>query len=98
MKNPPDTDAALELSEKFHGYQPRRIKNTKITWPRSLVRIGACAQIDYVSDKFDGKLRRYYHEFVKPCEIYAVPNRQADGTNILIIRGRFKIKADGIIG
>jgi len=99
MENPKkQTQAAIEMSEKFHGYKPRHIRNTRLTWPTSLVRIGACAQIDYVSDKYDGKLRRYYHEFETPCEVYAGPVTQADGTNLLIIRGKFKIKPDGIIG
>lgn len=89
---------AARLSEKFHGFKPRRISQANITWPRALVRIGACAQVDYVSDKFDGKLRQYYHEFEKACHVYAFPRPQADGSNALLIVGKFKIDKDGLIG
>lgn len=99
--NPKVSDAvrrAIELSKQFYGLAPRHLKTTRLTWPQALIMIGPCAQVDYVSDKFDGKKRRYYHRFEGPCTIYAADKPQSDGTNLLIIRGKFKIKKEGIIG
>lgn len=89
---------ALKLSEKFHGAPPRKIKNINIRWPKALVQIGSAAQVDYVSDKFDGKLRQYYHEFEKPALILTAEKPQADGENLLIIKGQFRITKNGIVG
>lgn len=91
---------ALRKSEEFFGFKPRWVSKAKMTWPKSLVQLGACAQVDYISDKFDGKTRRYFHEFEgdQLPLIYAAPAPQPNGDNILIIVGKFKIEADGIIG
>jgi len=72
-------------------------------WPQTLIQIGLCAQVDYVSDKWDGTVRRYYHEFdlgkaKRPCLLFAAPDPQADGSMLLIIKGHFTIESDGIIG
>lgn len=91
---------ALEKSEEFFGFKPRYIKKAKIDWPKSLVQIGAAAQVDYISDKFDGKVRRYFHEFEGedlPL-IFAAPEPQPNGENMLVIVGKFKIESEGIIG
>jgi len=96
--NPRHLDASLRLSEKFHGARPRTVRRQPIEWPKSLVHIGALAQLDYISDKYDGTLRQYFHEFEKPCSVFAGAIAQADGTNLLIVKGRFNIKADGIVG
>jgi len=98
-KNPdPALEKALIRSEEFHGLPPRHVKHTDITFPKALVLIGDCAQIDYISDKFDGKLRRYFHEFDHDCQVFTGEKPQPDGSNLLIIKGRFKIKPEGIIG
>lgn len=91
---------ALEKSEEFFGFKPRYIKKAAIEWPKSLVQIGAGARIDYISDKFDGKVRLYYHEFEGkdlPL-VFAAPEPQKNGENMLIIVGKFQIEKDGIIG
>lgn len=91
---------ALEKSEEFFGFRPRYVKKAAIEWPKSLVQIGAAAQVDYISDKFDGKVRRYFHEFEGedlPL-MFAAPAPQRNGENMIIIVGKFKIEKDGIIG
>jgi hypothetical protein len=92
--------AALRKSEEFFGFKPRWVKKAKIDWPKSLVQIGQTARVDYISDKFDGKVRVYFHEFEGedlPL-IFAAPVAQPGGENMLVIVGKFKIEADGIIG
>lgn len=101
MSNPSITDAvkrAVELSRKFYGFAPRKLRQVNIEWPTALVFIGAGAQVDYVADKFDGKTRQYYHRFEGPTEVFASDRPQKDGSNLLIIRGKFKIKKEGITG
>lgn len=89
---------AVKLSRKFYGFDPRKIKKVNITWPRALVSIGAAAQINYISDKFDGKMREYFHNFENKAVVYVGDTPQKDGTSLIIIHGNFKIKPDGIVG
>ena len=92
------TKKALKLSKKFWGYDPRKLKKINIIWPKALVNIGSAAQINYVSDKHDGQVREYYHEFINPANVYVGEAPQKDGSNLIIIHGNFKIKTDGIVG
>ncbi len=96
--NPDTTSGAVELSKKFHGLVPRRVRRTNGIWPLNLVLIGGCARLEYLSDKTDGKVRLYYHDFEGPAQVYAAPIAQPGGKNMLVIIGKFKITADGIIG
>ncbi len=96
--NPDTTNRAIDLSKKFHGLVPRRVRNVKIDWPKNLVLIGGCARLEYLSDKTDGKVRLYYHDFEKWAAVYAAPTAQPGGQNMLVIIGKFKITEDGIIG
>ncbi len=89
---------ALELSEKFYGFAPRAVHQVDIEWPESLVCLGSAARVDYVSDKFDGKVVRYFHEFEKPAALYCDSEPQPDGNCMLIIIGKFTIEPDGIAG
>jgi len=89
---------ALALSERFHQLVPRRIKMVKINWPKALMQIGGCVQINYLSDKFDGKPREYFHRFEGPAVVYTGERLQADGSCLLVIKGKFKITKEGIIG
>ena len=91
------TDAA-RLSASFHGAAPRHLRQVQVTWPKSLTLLGRCAQLDYVSDKFDGKVRRYFHEFTKPCLVLAAPRRQVGGDSLILLKGRFTIGPEGISG
>lgn len=95
--NPDTKKRAIALSKKFHGLVPRRVRNVKIKWPKNMVLIGGCARLEYLSDKTDGKIRLYYHNF-KTAAVYAAPVAQPGGQNMLVIIGKFKITADGIIG
>lgn len=88
---------AVRLSKEFYQLDPRRIVEMDFKPPRSLVKVGECARVDYVNDKYDGKVRRYYHEFEKRCRIYADPEPQKNGDSVLIIIGKFKIKPEGLI-
>lgn len=91
-------NAAKKLSSRFYWMKPRRVKALEIQWPKSLVMIGVCPEINYVSDKFDGVVKQYFHEFEDlPIVMIGVP-RQKNGENLIIIKGKFKIKADGIVG
>lgn len=89
---------AVELSTLFHEAAPRAIHQVDIEWPKALVLIGPCLQLDYLSDKYDGKVRWYYHNFEKPSVVFAAATPQPDGDNVLVIKGKFRITADGIVG
>jgi len=90
---------AIKKSELFYGFTPRRVRKLKLRLDtKVLVALGNCVQVDYVNDKFDGKTRRYFHEFEQPARLLFVPEPQADGSNVLIIVGKFKLLADGIVG
>lgn len=89
---------ALEKSAEFHGRPPKAVLRRSIPIPKAMIRIGTCAQVDYISNKWDNKFRQYFHEFEKFPEIYASAAPTKSGENILIIVGKFKIEADGIIG
>lgn len=90
--------SAVELSTAFHGFKPRSIRHININFPKALMQLGDCAQVDYLSDKDDGKLRHYYHRFEKPCLVFASARPQKDGDNLLVIKGQFEITERGIIG
>lgn len=96
--NPSELKKAVALSRKFHGFEPRRIKAAVIRWPKALAHLGACVSVDYLCDKFDGQQRRYFHEFTGRCDVFAAPRAMPDGDSILIIKGNFKILAEGITG
>lgn len=90
--------SAAELSRKFFGFDPRKVRRINLTWPKALMCLGSCVRLDYLSDKFDGKARVYFHEFDGPCNVYAAEKQQADGSGVLVIHGKFKIKPEGITG
>jgi hypothetical protein len=91
---------ALAKSEEFFGAEPRWVKKIELEYPRTLVQIGSCPRVDYVSDKWDGKLRLYFHQFDSEDMpvILAAPEPQPNGDNMILIIGKFKIEAEGIIG
>lgn len=97
-ENPSPVERASKLSKKFHGAAPRTVKHIDFRSPKCLALIGSCAQLDYVSDKWDGKRRQYYHKFEKPCLVMADPDPQPDGSRMIVLLGTFKINERGIIG
>lgn len=89
---------AISLSRRFYGFEPRRIKRIGWRWPKAVAHIGRCSQINYVSDKFDGKVREYFHEFTHTCQVFAPDKPQPNGDQVLIIRGKFNLRREGIVG
>lgn len=90
--------SAIQKSEEFFGFVPRKLKRKRIEWSGTFVDLGACARVDYVNDKWDGQTRIYYHNFEKPARLLVDPEPQPDGSMVMVIVGKFKIEADGIIG
>ncbi len=86
------------LSEKFYGQAARFEREVDIDWPKSLVSLGVCARVDYITDKWGDGLIRYWHEFTGPAMLFADPDVQVDGNQLLVIYGKFKIESDGITG
>lgn len=98
MKGKRALSRAVKRSEKFYGLRARRARAVDIAWPKALARIGHCSQLNYLSDKFDGKLREYFHKFKKPPEVFVADKPQPDGSELIILKGKFKIKSVGITG
>lgn len=91
-------EKAVRLSRAFFGFDPRRLHRIRITWPKAVSTLGGCAAIEYVCDKFDGKVRQYRHEFEGSCMVLAAPDCVAPGKRMLIVVGDFEITKDGIKG
>lgn len=89
---------AVALSREFYGLDPRDVTKRRVRWPKALVRIGECAQLNYISDKFDSRLREYYHRFEGRAEVFAASDPQSNGDNLLIVVGDFKLTEAGIEG
>ncbi len=91
-------DQAVKLSERFHGQAARFERDIDIEWPGNLYSLGVCARVDYIADKWGDGIVRYWHEFEGAVMLYADPDVQADGSQLLVIRGKFKIGPEGITG
>lgn len=88
---PPD---AVELYKGFHARNDIEIFNEEINIPKELVFIGKATELNYQSDKWDGKSRHYRHKFKTFGNVLASP----DGTMVIITGLNFKIKPEGITG
>ncbi|MHC4645187.1 MAG: hypothetical protein ACYTBJ_06780 [Planctomycetota bacterium] len=100
-KNPSGDRAlaqAAKRSKDFYGFDPRRVRQVNLQFPKALALVGAAARIDYKSDKFDGKQRIYFHDFKCPVQIFMSEKKQPNGDEILILKGRFRITPRGIVG
>ena len=75
--------AAIRLSERFHGKSPRFSSKVNLTWPEVVTAIGHCARLDYLSDKFDGRPRIYFHDFEEFPAVYANPDPQPDRKSVV---------------
>ena len=95
--NSPTVDV-VKASQMFTGFPPADKWNEHFDWPKAMPMIGPCTEIEYVSDKFDGKVRRYFHRFGKGTRVYFDHKPQRNGDRLLIIRGPFDIKPEGITG
>ena len=89
---------AVAASEMFYGLKARHKKSQVYAWPKSLAKIGPCVRLEYLSDKFDGKKRQYFHDFGPGAEVFFDPRTQANGDALILIRGKFTIKPEGITG
>lgn len=92
-KTQPDKKA-VELYKNFHWKASHKTFQENIDIPKELIFIGTADVINYVSDKFDGKTRKYIHKFKKHGNILASPK----GDMIIITGLKFKIKKEGITG
>jgi len=91
-------EQAVVLSEKFHGHTARFERKVEIEWPKSLTSLGVCARVDYIADKWDDGIVRYWHEFTGPVMLFADPDVQKDGNQVLVIYGKIKVESEGITG
>lgn len=101
MKDRSRLKKTIEISEKFFQFEARNKKKINMNFPTrntALVKLGECSQVNYVCDKFDGVVREYFHEFEDPCVLMVNPIKQPGGKTMLVILGKFKIGADGIVG
>lgn len=89
---------AARLSQRFHGFRPRRLKRVTLTWPKALALIGHVVRLDYLSDKEDGKSRIYTHDFEQPVQAFASRSGKREQKNLLLLRGKFTITEKGIVG
>lgn len=89
---------AVKLSQRFHGFRPRRLTGVNVTWPKALVLIGHVVRLDYLSDKEDGKTRCYTHDFQAPVSVFASGSAKTGQKNILLLHGNFSITQEGIVG
>jgi len=90
---------AVKRSHEFFGFEPRRLEFEDVDI-QSLTLIGSCPEVRYICDKYDGVHREYKHRFLKRSKsrIFFVTNKQRNGDQILIIRGKFQITENGIVG
>lgn len=89
---------AAGLSQRFHGFRPRRLTAVNVTWPKALVLLGHVVRLDYLSDKEDGKVRCYTHDFKQPVSVFASGSAKTGQKNILLLHGNFSIVQEGIVG
>lgn len=87
---------AADLSRRFYGFDPRHLKMIDLKWPKALTHLGQCSAVNYISDKFDGKVREYVHDFDGKVHLFAGAPSQRKGKNMLIIIGNFGLTEKGI--
>lgn len=86
--------SAVKKYLDFTGFKDFKVTELNLTLPKELIKIGECDQINYVSDKWDGTRRFYFHTLEKFGNLYIDPSGK-----IAIITGlNLKIKPEGLIG
>ncbi|MBN8571621.1 MAG: hypothetical protein J0M18_18505 [Ignavibacteria bacterium] len=85
---------AIELYKGFHARNDIEIFSEDIKIPKELVFIGKATELNYQSDKWDGKARHYRHKYKTFGDVLADPA----GKMIIITGLNFKIKPEGITG
>jgi hypothetical protein len=88
---------AAAMFRKFHGFDASTVSSAagERTIPRTLVRLGDLVEVTYRSNKFDRKSRDYVHKFGTPRPTLCT---RPDGRGLLIVGGRFRNTARGIVG
>lgn len=87
----------VKLYKKFHGFEPESIDKVKVNTrriPKTLVKVGKLHAVVYISNKFDGKKRKYIHRF-KTKPILAT---NSGGDALYVLFGKFKVRPEGITG
>jgi len=89
---------AKEMFQKFHQFDPSKIVKVKIKSrqiPKHLVVLGQLVDIAYSSDKWHkGKKVNYIHKFQQRPYLAVSPG----GDQLFIVGGKYKVKAEGIVG
>lgn len=85
---------AAHRVETFTGKPARRVREVPGDLGDTLAKLARVSAIEYESDKYDGKRRRYRHEFEKPAYLACDPRGR-----FLVIYGRhIRVTARGIEG
>ena len=94
MKSKVKKKTPEKLYKDFHWKENYETKNDVIDIPDKWIFIGKATEINYQSDKFDGKARHYRHKLKSFGNILISPN----GKTILITDLKLQIKKEGLTG
>lgn len=86
--------SAEQLRKDFTGQKSIKTNYRTLNIPSKLVFIGGVPRIDYDSNKFDGKMRSYFHNLKKHGVMLIAPH----GHLIIITDVKLKITKRGLIG
>jgi hypothetical protein len=85
---------AEKLWKKWSHFEMDGALKTSVT-SKKLFKIGRASAVCYRSDKWSAKSAAYIHTFESPPNVYA---DSAVWPTVFVIRGRLKVKAEGITG
>jgi len=94
-------DAVISMFKKFHRFLPSEVTAVEVgdrKIPAILAKLGELKSVVYISDKWDGNgvKKTYIHNFkAKDRPILAT---DAEGQNLYVVGGSYRIKAEGIVG
>lgn len=84
----------VEKYKDFHWKNDYKTTTEILDIPDKMIYIGKATEINYKSDKFDGKARLYRHKLKSFGEILISPN----GKTIIITNLKLQIKPEGLTG
>lgn len=97
--SPKEWDAVISMFKKFHDFMPGGVDVIEVktrTIPKALAAIGHVESIAYRSYKWTGHVETYFHKFkIADRPILAT---DADGKQLYIIGGSYRVKGEGIVG
>ena len=82
----------------FHDQNPESVEKIKVRSrkiPSQLVSLGELREVVYSSKKWGGKRYAYVHKFKKP---YPKLLTNQGGDQLYILKGKFRVKSEGIVG